>query len=1812
MSLLRAPARPRRRALSFAAFATASLLAAVAVTQAVSPTPARAADSLSCDQNTLYATGNDGQFVSIDATTGAATPVLAGTNPLAPANNALGISRNGIDAYAMQNGGSTLARYSTTSGKVTTVADIDSAQTLIRGAVNPATGIYYYGSNGASAALGAYDPAGTGTKIGRVGTIGGLIGDRNGDFAFSTRGLLFVVTGNQVRRVDETTIPTEKEAAGAPALETSLVATLPTRTNSPGIAFTSDGYLYVSSARSIIKLDPASGQQVGQAIPTSAGFDLTDLASCNYANTLTGAADVTSRWKSGDQFALAVSGGGVDESNPGNRTTTAGKKTGVQDQVAGAALTIPQRQYTVTQSAAGTTRLADYRTTWSCLNVNKDPATDTSALVADGVGDVARFTFPSATTADGTDVVCTFSNTVVALSAAASDDTGTTASGSTLTVAVPGVLSNDAGTDLTVTSNTRPAHGEASVAADGSYVYTPAVGFSGTDTFRYTTTDGGGGTSTSTVTITVTPAGSDDVATSRAGQALVVDAAAGVLSNDSGSGLTAAVTTRPSHGSLVLGRDGSFRYVPADGFSGTDSFTYTATDAAGESTTSTVTITVLPTAVDDTATAVAGTPTTITGSALTANDDGTDTKVTAVSTPGHGTASVTPAGDVLYSPADDFSGTDTVDYTVTDGQGGTDTATATVTVTVAPRASDDSVDAVADAPLDVPAGRGLLANDGGTGPLTAAVATAPSHGTVVVSPDGSFVHTPEKGFSGTDSFTYTLTDGNGVTSTATATVAVAPKAVDDAVQVTAGGNAHVDGPGVLGNDLGTGLTAAVVAEPQHGTATIAPTGEFDYTPAPGFSGTDTVTYQVADAAGRTSTATVTITVKPLAVDDQAETPNGTIVSIAAPGLLGNDLGIGLRVTDHGSPSHGSVTVDADGTWSYTPDSGTSGTDSFEYQMTDASGRTATARAWVIVGDLAVADQGTATAGRPLSVDAATGVLANDRGTGLSAALDGTPRHGDVTVAKDGSYVYTPATGFSGTDGFTYTATDAEGQKSTGIVTVVVVPDAVDDVTSTKADTAVTVAAPGVLGNDLGTDLRAELVDAPAHGTVTIAAGGTITYAPADGFSGTDQLSYRATDPSSGSDVATVTIHVGPIVVDDSPVGGTVADQPLVVDAAHGVLTNDTGTDLTAKVTDRPKTGSVTMGPDGSYTYTPTPGTSGKDTFGYEVTDGAGQKGTGTVTIVVAPKAVDDVATVVAGGHVTVVTPGVVGNDVGTGLTVSGVTPAPHGTVTIAPDGTFDYTPAPGFSGDDIVVYTVTDRDGGTDTATVTVTVAPRAIDDRYTTPAATTLTVPAPGLLVNDLGTGLTVTSVGTPAHGTIATRADGTFVYTPDAGFSGTDRVEYTAADASGHATKATATIVVGALAVDDAGTTHAGTPLTVDAAHGVLSNDSGSSLTATLDGRPAHGTVALAKDGSYVYTPTAGFSGVDAFTYTATDTEGQTRTGTVTITVLPTAVDDEASTPADTTLTVSAPGVLGNDLGTGLHVTTTGTATHGTVTIDAGGRLVYAPTAGYSGPDAVTYTVTDRDSGSVTAAVRITVGVKAVDDQGTTIAGQRLVSGKVGGVLGNDDGSVLWVTLASEPAHGTVTMQRDGSYEYLPDVGFVGVDPFDYTATDASGQTSRATVTITVLGAAVAVDDEQRGTTDHAVTVDVTANDSPTQGATFDRGTVVIVDPATGDGVSTLAVPGTGTWTVVDGSVVFTPEAGFDSKASVQYRVTDTAGVTVQAVVTVTFPMILTATQLAFTGSASVLGIAAMALLGVALGLALSRRGRRVTGPIRGRRAE
>ncbi|HXH79950.1 LamG-like jellyroll fold domain-containing protein [Nocardioides sp.] len=199
-------------------------------------------------------------------------------------------------------------------------------------------------------------------------------------------------------------------------------------------------------------------------------------------------------------------------------------------------------------------------------------------------------------------------------------DAYSTAEGQVLTVpAVSGVLANDTDADgntLTATGVTQPANGTVTMAADGGFTYTPATGFAGTDTFTYRANDGTTTSAATTVTITVeravpgnrAPTAGADAYDAVGGQVLTVPAP-GVLMNDDdpdGEAVTAADATQPTHGAVVLARDGSFTYTPNAGFTGADSFTYRASDGKAASAPATVTITVKPAGGETATTAVSG------------------------------------------------------------------------------------------------------------------------------------------------------------------------------------------------------------------------------------------------------------------------------------------------------------------------------------------------------------------------------------------------------------------------------------------------------------------------------------------------------------------------------------------------------------------------------------------------------------------------------------------------------------------------------------------------------------------------------------------------------------------------------------------------------------------------------------------------------------------------------------------------------------------------------------------------------------------------------------------------------------------------------------------------------------------------------------------------------------------------------------------------------------------------------------------------------------------------------------------------------
>lgn len=283
-------------------------------------------------------------------------------------------------------------------------------------------------------------------------------------------------------------------------------------------------------------------------------------------------------------------------------------------------------------------------------------------------------------------------------------------------------------------------------------------------------------------------------------------------------------------------------------------------------------------------------------------------------------------------------------------------------------------------------------------------------------------------------------------------------------------------------------------------------------------------------------------------------------------------------------------------------------------------------------------------------------------------------------------------------------------------------------------------------------------------------------------------------------------------------------------------------------------------------------------------------------------------------------------------------------------------------------------------------------------------------------------------------------------------------------------------ACAIDEYAVSHSGV-LAPDAAAGVLANDSsidGIPITAVLHSHPAHGSVTLAADGSFEYVPDEHFVGEDTFTYLADDGQGAAA-GLVRITVtnVAPAGSGDAYDVTGAALVVEVPGVLGNDSdgdddALAAHKVT-GPA-HGTLVLDADGSFLYRPAADYSGPDSFTYRVSDGVVFSEPVTVALTVTAPPVNaepiaagDAYETAAGTPLAI-DAPGVLVNDtdaDGDALSAVKGTGPADGTLALDADGSFVYIPDAGFAGTDTFTYMATDGVVQSVSATVTLTVAAA-------------------------------------------------------------------------------------------------------------------------------------------------------
>ncbi|WP_338705501.1 tandem-95 repeat protein [Priestia aryabhattai] len=1246
------------------------------------------------------------------------------------------------------------------------------------------------------------------------------------------------------------------------------------------------------------------------------------------------------------------------------------------------------------------------------------------------------------------------------------------------------------GNPLTFSLQTAPGNGVAVVNTDGTFSYQPNLNFNGTDQFTVLVSDGQGGTAVSTVTVIVTPV--NDAPTvpnytfSTQEDSPVVGAVVGT--DVDGNPLSYQLQNGPTNGIAAVNANGTFSYQPNLNFNGTDQFTVLVSDGQGGTAVSTVTVNVIPVNDPPITSNVSFTiaeDSTLINQVVAVDPDGNPLTFSLQTAPGNGVAVVNTDGTFSYQPNLNFNGTDQFTVLVSDGQGGT--AVSTVTVIVTP---------VNDAPTvpnytfstqeDSPVVGAVVGTDVDGNPLSYQLQNGPTNGIAAVNANGTFSYQPNLNFNGTDQFTVLVSDGQGGTAVSTVTVNVIP--VNDP-PITSNVSFTIAEDNTLINQVvavdpdGNPLTFSLQTAPGNGVAVVNTDGTFSYQPNLNFNGTDQFTVLVSDGQGGTAVSTVTVIVTP--VNDAPTVPNYTFStqedSPVVGAVVGTDVdGNSLSYQLQNGPTNGIAAVNADGTFSYQPNLNFNGTDQFTVLVSDGQGGTAVST--VTINVIPVNDPPiTSNVSFTIAEDSTliNQVVAVDPdGNPLTFSLQTAPGNGVAVVNTDGTFSYQPNLNFNGTDQFTVLVSDGQGGTAVSTVTVTVTP--VNDAPTVPNYTFSTQEDSPVVGVVVGTDvdgnpLSYQLQVAPVNGVAVVNGDGTFSYQPNLDFNGTDQFTVLVSDGQGGTAVSTVTINVIPV-----------NDPPITADLAFTInedtpLTNQIpafdpdGDPLTFTLLNPPPSnGSVVLGANGVFTYTPNLNYNGMDTFGVLVSDGKGGTSLSTVTLTIVP--VNDPP---VGGDRAVtttinlpVTSSIPASDPdNVTLTYTLQQNPDNGEAVINQDGTFIYTPNNNFIGNDQFTILITDPEGATALSTIFVTVletngTTTSQDLQISTDEDTPVTNQVIATNVN--GNPLVYTIENPPINGVVTIDSNtGIFTYTPNANFNGSDAfVVYITDNLGGNAT---ASVIVTVIPINDSPivpnyqlTTNEDTPVTSM----VIATDiDGNQLDYSLQNAPVNGIVNVGLDGMYTYTPNANFNGTDQFTVLVSDGQGGTAISTITITVLP--VNDPPVGPVVVTLVTTEDTPVSSQItafdpdGEVLTYSLQDPPTNGVAAVNPDGTFTYTPNGNYNGPDTFTVLISDPSGAFIVTNVLVTVtpvnDAPVVPNYEFVINEDTSLNSQV--VATDVDGNPLTYGLLTGPVNGTVVVNPDGTYTYTPNENYNGVDSFSVVVSDGQGGTAISTITITIL---------------------------------------------------------------------------------------------------------------------------------------------------------
>jgi len=744
------------------------------------------------------------------------------------------------------------------------------------------------------------------------------------------------------------------------------------------------------------------------------------------------------------------------------------------------------------------------------------------------------------------------------------------------------------------------------------------------------------GSDTITISGGTGPLAIDDTASTDEDAATVID----VLANDNAGAeaidpTSVVITNDPANGTVeVDAATGAVTYTPDADYNGPDSFTYMVKDAQGtDSNEASVAITIadindLPVAGDDSASGAEGTAIIIDVLSNDSDVDGTlDISSLAISTaPTSGSVEIDAATGVMtYTPDAAFFGNDSFGYTIADDDGGV-SAEATVTIDVTEvattvRITIEAFDALTLQPITSAAvGTEFI--------LRASVQDVRTDSQIELGVFAAYIDlfydaslvSIELDAADPSDFLAAITFGDNF--------GIAHNGVNEAGMIDNIGASNDESVG-LGGDMLTLWEITFTADAE-GTVNFVS----DDTDSDGVFSTVVFDPGVALTASEIEFGFFALTIAegdpPLADDDGYAVDEDQVLTVTAEnGVLANDTSVSgepLRAILLSDAANGTVALNDDGSFTYTPDANFFGQDTFTYTANDGQLSSNIAEVTIDIAPIVddpVANDDDYETGEDiqLNVDAAAGVLSNDvevDGGTLTVTLVQDVSNGTLELNADGSFKYTPAEDYVGPDSFTYIANNGVSDTAETTVNIDITErndaaEAAADAYSGDEDTAIIVTAiDGVLANDTdeeGDTLSAVLVSNAANGNVVLEADGSFVYTPDADFNGEDSFTYVAHDGTSDSAETTVTLTVA--AMPDAPTGvvdaySVLQDEMLEVNAADGVLSNDfdvDGDSLTATLVSGPTNGTLSFNDDGSFTYTPDAEFIGMDSFTYMANDG---------------------------------------------------------------------------------------------------------------------------------------------------------------------------------------------------------------------------------------------------------------------------------------------------------------------------------------------------------------------------------------------------------------------------------------------------------------------------------------------------------------------------------------------------------------------------------------------------------------------------------